>query len=70
MTEAELGSRSGAVKDKLSEEHRLYRLAFTEDNVDRDWGNVIFSDESVQSSPTMGRYECIDLRGPVTMQNT
>jgi hypothetical protein len=69
-TEAGLGSRSAAVKNKLSEEHRLYRFALAEDNVDRDWGNVIFSDESVLSSPTMGRYECIDLRGSVTMQNT
>jgi transposase-like protein len=50
MTEAELRSRSAAVKEKLYEEHRLYRLAFAEDNVDRNWGNVIFSDESVFSS--------------------
>jgi hypothetical protein len=49
MTEAGLRSRSAAVKEKLSEEHRLYRLAIAENNVDRDWGNVIFSDESVFS---------------------
>jgi hypothetical protein len=42
------------VKEKLSEEHRLYRLAFAEDNVDRDWGNAIFSDESVFSSVNDG----------------
>jgi transposase-like protein len=47
MTEAGLKSRSAAVKEKISEEQRLYRLAFSEDNVDRDWGNVLFSDESV-----------------------
>jgi transposase-like protein len=47
VTEAGLRSRSAAVKEKRSEEHRLCRLAFAEDNVDRDWGNVIFSDESV-----------------------
>jgi transposase-like protein len=54
VTEAGLRSRSAAVKEKLSEEHRLYRLAFAEDNVDRDWGNVIFSDESVFSSANDG----------------
>jgi hypothetical protein len=42
------------VKEKLSDEHRLYRLALAEDNVDRDWGNVIFSDESVVSSANDG----------------
>jgi hypothetical protein len=46
----DLRFRSTAMKEKLSEEHRLYRLAFAEDNVDRDWGNAIFSDEAVFSS--------------------
>jgi hypothetical protein len=50
MTEAGLRTRSEAVKEKLSEAHRLYRLAFAEDNVDRVWGNIIFTDESVLSS--------------------
>jgi hypothetical protein len=54
MTEPGLGSRSATVKEKLSEEHNLYRLAFAEDNVDRDWGNVIFSDESVLFSANDG----------------
>jgi hypothetical protein len=54
MMEAGLRSRSAAVKEKLSEEHRLYRLAFAEDNMYRDWGNVIFSDESVFSSANDG----------------
>jgi hypothetical protein len=54
MTEAGVRSRSAAVKEKLSDEHRFYRLAFAEDNVDRDWGNVIFSDESVLSSANDG----------------
>jgi hypothetical protein len=36
MTEASLRSRSASVKEKLSEEHRLYWLAFAEDNVDHD----------------------------------
>jgi hypothetical protein len=49
MTEAGLRSKNAAVKEKLSEEHRLYRFVFAEDNVDRNWGNVIFSDESVLS---------------------
>jgi hypothetical protein len=50
MTEAGLRCRSAAVKEKLSEGHRLCRLAFDEDNVDRDWENESFSDESVFSS--------------------
>jgi hypothetical protein len=54
MTEAGLRSRSTAVKEKLSEEHRLYWLAFAEDNVDHEWGNVIFSDESMFSSANDG----------------
>jgi transposase-like protein len=54
MTEAGLRSGSAAVKEKLSEEHRLYRLALAEDNMHRDWGNVIFSDESVFSSANDG----------------
>jgi hypothetical protein len=36
MTEAGLRSRSTAVKENLKEQHRFYRLAFAEDNVDRD----------------------------------
>jgi hypothetical protein len=60
LTEA-VTSGSAALKEKLSEERRLFQLALPEDNVDRDWGNVIFSDESVFSSENSG---------PVTMQNT
>jgi hypothetical protein len=54
MTEAGLRSRSTAVKEKLSEEYRLYRLAFAKGNVDCDWGNVIFSNKSVFSSANDG----------------
>jgi hypothetical protein len=43
-----------AVKEKLSEGRRLYQLAFAEDNVDRDWGNVIFSNESMFPSANNG----------------
>jgi hypothetical protein len=42
------------VKEQLSEEHTLCLLAFAADNVDRDWGNVIFSDEFVFSSANDG----------------
>jgi hypothetical protein len=54
VRKAGLRSRSTAVKEKLSEENRLYWLVFAEDNVDRDYGNVIFSDESVFSSASDG----------------
>jgi hypothetical protein len=64
MTEAGFRSRSATVKEKLSEEHRLYQLVFAEDNVDRDWGNVIFPNESVFSSANGGP---VRMYRPVTM---
>jgi hypothetical protein len=71
MTEAGLRSRRAVVNEKLPEEHRLYRLAFTEDNVDNDWENVIFSDESVFSSEKDGPVRVYRPQGtPVTMHNT
>jgi hypothetical protein len=63
MTEAGLRSRSVAVKEKLSEEHRLYWLAFAKDNVNCDWENVIFSDESVLSSANDGLVRVYRLQG-------
>ena len=34
------------MKELLTDEHKLYRLAFAESNVDRKWDRVIFTDES------------------------
>jgi len=37
------------VKELLTDEHKLYRFAFAESNVDRKWDRVIFTDESTFS---------------------
>ena len=41
LMEAGLGARHAAVKELLTDEHKLYRLAFAEINVDRKWDRVI-----------------------------
>jgi len=50
VNEAGLRARHAAVKELLTDEHKLYRLAFADSNVDRKWDRVIFSDESIFSS--------------------
>jgi len=42
------------VKKVLTDEHKLYRLAFAESKVDRKWDRVIFSDESKFKSANDG----------------
>jgi hypothetical protein len=49
LKEAVLRARHTAVKELLTDEHKLYRLAFAESNVDRKWDRGIFSDESTFS---------------------
>jgi transposase len=51
---AGLRARHAAVKELLTDEHKLYRLAFAESNVDRKWDRVIFTDESTFSSSNDG----------------
>ena len=43
---AGLRPRHAAVKELLTDEHKIYRLASAESNVDRKWDRVIFTDES------------------------
>jgi len=43
---AGLSARHAAVKELLTDEHKLYRLAFAESNVNHKWDRVIFTDES------------------------
>ena len=45
LKEACLRARHVAVKEILTDENELYRLAFAENNVDRKWCRFIFSDE-------------------------
>ena len=51
--------RSTVKKPLLSERHVAKRLAWAQENIDRDWGNVIFSDEaSVWGFATIPRAWC------------
>ena len=46
---AGLRAQHAAVKEVLTDEHQLYRFAFTEISVGRKWDRVIFTDESTFS---------------------
>ena len=49
-----LRAQHAAVKELLTDEHKLYHLAFAESNVDRKWDRVIFTDELTFSSGNNG----------------
>ena len=49
-----LRARHVALKELLTDEHKLYRLTFVESNADSKWNRVVFSDESTFSSPNDG----------------
>jgi hypothetical protein len=51
---AGLRAQHAAVHELLTDEHKLYRLAFSESNVDRMWDRVIFTDESTSASANDG----------------
>jgi hypothetical protein len=53
---AGLRARHAAVKELLTDEHKLYLFTFAESNVDRKWVRVIFTDESTFSSAKMGQF--------------
>jgi len=42
------------MKDLLTDEHKLYRLAFADSNVDCKWDRFIFIDESTFTSANEG----------------
>ena len=54
LTAAGLRARHAAVKELLTDEHKLYCFAFAESNVDHKWDRVIFTDESTFSSANDG----------------
>jgi len=54
LKEAGLTARHAALKELLTEEHKLYHLAFAESSVDRKWDRVVFSDESTFNSANGG----------------
>jgi len=51
---AGLRAQHAAVKELLTDEHKLYCLVFAESNVDRKWDRVIFTDESTFTSANDG----------------
>jgi len=51
---AGLRARHAAVKELLTDEHKLYRLEYAESNVNRKWDRVIFTDESTFTSANDG----------------
>jgi len=51
---AGLRAQHAALKELLTDEHKLYCLAFPESNVDRRWDRVIFTDESTFTSANDG----------------
>jgi len=51
---ADLRARHATLKELLTDERKLYRLAFAESNVDRKWDRVIFTDESTFTSANNG----------------
>jgi len=51
---AGLRARHAALKELLTDERKLHRLASAESNVDRKWVRVIFTDESIFTSANDG----------------
>jgi len=51
---AGLRARHAAVMELLTDEYKLYRIAFAESNVNRKWDKVIFTDESTFTSANDG----------------
>jgi len=60
---AGLRARHAAMKELLTDEHKLYHLAFAESNVDRKWVRVIFTDESTFTSANDGPVSVYRLQG-------
>lgn len=54
LRDSGLYSRHVALRSILTEEHKLYRYAFALDNVEKNWRNVIFTDECTFSSVNEG----------------
>jgi len=51
---AGLRAQHAAVKELLTDEHKLYRLEYAESNVNSKWDRVIFTDESTFTSSNDG----------------
>lgn len=55
LKDEQLFARIAAKKELLKDEHKLFRLAFSEENTNRNWNRVIFSDEVTFSSTNGGK---------------
>ncbi|KAJ4437487.1 hypothetical protein ANN_17631 [Periplaneta americana] len=55
LRDVELSQRVAAMKGCITDDHRLFRLAFAEENVNFNWNKIIFSDEVTFSSDNYGR---------------
>jgi hypothetical protein len=67
MKEGGLGARHAAVNEFLTDEHKLYRLAFSESNLDRKWDRVITAYESILSSANDGHVLVFRPRGDLQL---
>jgi hypothetical protein len=54
LREAGLWAQQAAVKELLTDEHKLYHLAYADSNVDHKWDRVTFPDESTFTSANDG----------------
>ena len=66
---AGLRARHATLKELITDEHKLYCLAFAESNVDCKWDRVIFTDESTFTSAKDGPVLFTDLRDSVTTRS-
>jgi hypothetical protein len=56
LKEAGIIAQRAVVKDMLTDEYKLYHLAFAVSKVDHQWNRVIFSDECTFSSANVGQF--------------
>ncbi|PSN38921.1 hypothetical protein C0J52_11866 [Blattella germanica] len=55
LKDEKLFARIAANKELLKDEHKLFRLAFSEENTNRNWNRLIFSDDVTFSSTNGGK---------------
>jgi hypothetical protein len=66
---AGLRARHAAVKELLTDEHKLYRFAFAESNVDRKWDESYSLMNLHLAQQMMGRFQFTDLRESLTTRS-
>jgi len=66
---AGLTARHAVLKEVLTDEHKLYHLAFAESNANRKWDRVIFTDESKFTLKMIGEFWFTDLGDSITTRS-